>query len=69
MCNSVGILDSIDIIKKRSDESFVYINIHQKEQFENWLAENHQKVANIISETVSNPILQCLDLPSAVFTL
>lgn len=56
-------LDSIDIIKKRSDESFLYFNIHQKEQFENWLAENHQKVANIISETVSNPILQCLDLP------
>jgi cystathionine gamma-synthase len=56
-------LDSIDIIKKRSDENFLFVNIHQKEQFENWLAENHQKVANIISETVSNPILQCLDLP------
>lgn len=56
-------LDSIDIIKKRSDENFLFVNIHEKEQFENWLAENHQEVANIISETVSNPILQCLDLP------
>lgn len=56
-------LDSIDIIKKRSTESYVYVNVHQKEQFENWLEENHQKVANIIAETVSNPILQCIDLP------
>lgn len=55
-------LDTIEIIQKRSDESFVFVNIHQKEQFENWLAENHKKVANIIAETVSNPLLQCLDV-------
>lgn len=56
-------LDSIEVIKKRSRDNYLYINIHQKELFEDWLERHHTKVANIIAETISNPILQCLDLP------
>ncbi len=55
-------LDTIEIIQKRSDESIVFVNIHKKEQFEKWLSEHHEKVGNIIAETVSNPLLQCLDV-------
>ena len=55
-------LDTIEIIKKRSDENFVFVNIHQQDQFESWLKDHHEKVANIITETISNPLLQCVDL-------
>lgn len=56
-------LDSIEIIKKRSPENYAFINLHHKEEIENWLAKNHEKVANIIGETISNPLLQCADIP------
>lgn len=56
-------LDSIEIIKKRSHENYAFINIHQKDEIENWLEKNHEKVANIIGETISNPLLQCADIP------
>jgi cystathionine gamma-synthase len=56
-------LDSIEIIKKRSPENYTFINLHQKEEIENWLKKNHEKVASIIGETISNPLLQCADIP------
>lgn len=56
-------LDSIEIIKKRSSDNYTFINLHQKEEIENWLENNHDKVANIIGETISNPLLQCADIP------
>ena len=56
-------LDSIEIIKKRSPENYTFLNLHQKEEIENWLAKNHETVANIIGETISNPLLQCADIP------
>ncbi len=56
-------LDSIEIIKKRSPENYTFINLHQKDEIENWLEKNHKKIANIIGETVSNPLLQCADIP------
>lgn len=56
-------LDSIEIVKKRSAESYTFVDIHQKEEIEHWLENNHHLVANIIGETVSNPLLQCVDIP------
>ena len=56
-------LDSIEIIKKRSPENYTFINLHQKDAIENWLEKNHEKIASIIGETISNPLLQCADIP------
>lgn len=56
-------LDSIEIIKKRSPDNYTFINLHQKDAIENWLEKNHEKIASIIGETISNPLLQCADVP------
>ena len=56
-------LDSIEIIKKRSPDNYTFINLHQKDAIENWLEKNHEKIASIIGETISNPLLQCADIP------
>lgn len=55
-------VDTMEIIK-RKEKSHVQITIFNLVKLENWLEENHEKVAVIITEVVSNPLLQCVDLP------
>lgn len=56
-------VDTMEIIERRSTTSHLQINIHHKQQLENWLAANHTEVAIIITELTTNPLIQCVDLP------
>ncbi|MES2864928.1 MAG: PLP-dependent transferase [Bacteroidota bacterium] len=55
-------VDTMEIIE-RKENSHVQIDIFDLNQLENWLEKNHSKVAVLITEVVSNPLLQCVDLP------
>lgn len=55
-------VDTMEIIE-RKENSHVQINIFDFIQLENWLEKNQEKVAVLITEVVSNPLLQCVDLP------
>lgn len=55
-------VDTMEIIE-RKENSHVQINIYDLVQLEKWLEKNHSKVAVLITEVVSNPLLQCVDLP------
>ena len=55
-------VDTMEIIE-RKENSHVQINIFDLVQLENWLEKNQDKVAVLITEVVSNPLLQCVDLP------
>lgn len=56
-------VDSVEIISKRSKNPHIQVNVHDLSQLENWLAENHQSVAVVVTESVTNPLLHCVDLP------
>lgn len=56
-------LDSMELVRKRSEKYEMYTAVDDKPGFEKWLSDNHRSVANVIAETVSNPLLQCVDLP------
>lgn len=55
-------VDTMEIIE-RKEKSHVQINIFDLVQLENWLEKNHKNVAVLITEVVSNPLIQCVDLP------
>lgn len=55
-------VDTMEIIE-RKENSHVQINVFDLVQLEKWLHENHHNVAVLITEVVSNPLLQCVDLP------
>jgi cystathionine gamma-synthase len=55
-------VDTMEIIE-RKENSHVQINIFDLIQLENWLEKNNENVAVLITEVVSNPLLQCVDLP------
>ncbi len=55
-------VDTMEVIE-RKENSHVQITIFDLIQLENWLEKNHEKVAVLITEVVSNPLLQCVDLP------
>lgn len=55
-------VDTMEIIE-RKENSHIQINIFDLNQLEKWLEVNHEKVAVLITEVVSNPLLQCVDLP------
>lgn len=56
-------VDTMEIIERKGN-SHVQINIFDLVQLENWLQNNHEKVAALITEVVSNPLLQCVDVPN-----
>lgn len=55
-------VDTMEIIEKNQN-SHVQINIFDLHQLENWLEKNHENVAVLVTESVSNPLLQCVNLP------
>jgi cystathionine gamma-synthase len=56
-------LDTIEIIEKHSPNTYLHIDISNKIQLETWLIDNHAKVACVITEVTTNPLIQCVDLP------
>lgn len=55
-------VDTMEIIEKRSD-TYLQISVYDKVQLEVWLENNHLKVATLITEVTTNPLIQCVDLP------
>jgi len=56
-------LDTIEIIKKYSNDKYFQITSNSLDELENWLVNNHQEVAGLFTEVPNNPLIQCLDLP------
>lgn len=56
-------LDTIEIIKKYSNDKYFQITSNNLDELESWLAINHAEVAGVITEVPNNPLIQCLDLP------
>jgi cystathionine gamma-synthase len=56
-------LDTIEIIKKYSNDKYFQITSNNLDELEGWLANNHAEVAGLITEVPNNPLIQCLDLP------
>ncbi|NWJ53034.1 MAG: PLP-dependent transferase [Bacteroidetes bacterium] len=56
-------LDTIEIIKKYSNDKYFQITSNNLDELESWLAINHADVAGLITEVPNNPLIQCLDLP------
>lgn len=54
-------VDTMEIIERKKN-SQIQIDIFDLVQLENWLDKNHKKVAVLITEVLSNPLLQCVDL-------
>jgi cystathionine gamma-synthase len=55
-------IDTMEIIE-RSENAHVQVNVFDLDQLENWLDKNHKNVAVLVTEVVTNPLLQCVDLP------
>lgn len=55
-------VDTMEVIQKRSDSVYLQLNVHDLQQLENWLKDNHEKVSVVITEVVSNPKIQCVDI-------
>jgi len=56
-------LDSMEIIKKYSKESFLYFTPLQLDELESFINANHEKIAAVFTEVPNNPSIQCFDLP------
>jgi len=56
-------LDTIEIIKKYSDDKYFQITSNNLDELESWLIVHHQEVAGLLTEVPNNPLIQCLDLP------
>ena len=56
-------LDTIEIIRKYSDDKYFQITSNNLDELESWLTIHHQEVAGLLTEVPNNPLIQCLDLP------
>ena len=56
-------LDTIEIIKRYSNDKYFQITSNSLDELESWLAIHHHEVAGIFTEVPNNPLIQCLDLP------
>ncbi len=55
-------IDTMEIVEKRSEILHLQINFYNKRQLENWLETNHKNVAALVTEVITNPLMQCVDL-------
>lgn len=55
-------VDTMEVIQKRSGQTHLQLNVHDLQQLENWLKDNHSEVSVVITEVVSNPKIQCVDI-------
>lgn len=56
-------VDSVELISKRCKNPYVQVNVHDLDHLEHWLQRNYQSVAVLVTESVTNPLLHCVDLP------
>ncbi|SZD71818.1 Cystathionine beta-lyase [Candidatus Ornithobacterium hominis] len=56
-------LDSQEIIQSYDSECYVQLNVHDKNALENYLENNYQNLSCVVTEVITNPSLQCVDLP------
>ncbi len=56
-------VDTMELIERKKN-SKVQLDIFDLNQLEKWLEKNHEKVAVVLTEVVSNPLLSCVDLPA-----
>ena len=57
-------VDTMEVVHKRSRQSYLHLNVHDLQQLESWLEENHSTVSVVVTEVVSNPKIQCVDIIS-----
>ncbi|MDI9309062.1 MAG: PLP-dependent transferase [Limnohabitans sp.] len=55
-------LDTMEIVKKRAETVHLQLNVFDLESLENWLSNNHHNIGAVVSEIVSNPKIECLDI-------
>lgn len=55
-------LDTMEIVKKRAETVHLQLNVFDLESLENWLSNNHHTIGAVVSEIVSNPKIECLDI-------
>jgi cystathionine gamma-synthase len=56
-------LDTIEIIKRYSNDQYFQITSNDLDELESWLGMHHLEVAAVFTEVPNNPLIQCLDLP------
>lgn len=56
-------LDTMEIVRKFSDESFVYYNPLSLPELEEYIEKNHTSIGAVFTEFPNNPLIQCFDLP------
>jgi cystathionine gamma-synthase len=56
-------IDTMEIIKKYSNNHYLITNISQTDVLEQWLSVHHTTVAAIFTELPNNPMMQFVDLP------
>ena len=55
-------LDTIEIIKKYSDDKYFQITTNNLDELESWLEVHQREVAGVFTEVPNNPLIQCLDI-------
>ena len=55
-------LDTMEVISKRSQKSHVLLDVFDLDIFETYIKENHDQIAAVVAEFVSNPKIECLDV-------
>ncbi|MFK7001672.1 PLP-dependent transferase [Flavobacterium oreochromis] len=55
-------LDTMEVIQKRSLNSYWQVDVYDLETLDFWLNENHKRVSLLVTEVVSNPKLDCVDV-------
>jgi cystathionine gamma-synthase len=56
-------LDTIEIIKRYSNDKYFQLTSNNLDELESWLAIHQHEVAGVFTEVPNNPLIQCLDLP------
>ena len=55
-------VDTMEVIEKRSQNTYLQLNVFDLNQLDIWLTLNHSTVAVLVTEVVSNPKIQCVDI-------
>ncbi|MEB3801916.1 PLP-dependent transferase [Flavobacterium columnare] len=55
-------LDTMEIVQKRSPNTYWQVDVYNLEALEIWLKKNHKRISLITTEVVSNPKLDCVDV-------
>lgn len=56
-------LDTQEVIQKSTEAHYVQIDLSDQRSFEEWLGQNHGETLCVVTEIVTNPLIQCVDMP------